>query len=352
MAYTNFAGVDLHKKYSFITVYDRNGNKALEQQIKNDKLAIQSALSQLNNPIRVATEATFNSLWLHDILEEIGIKTIVANPNKLKAIASSKIKTDKIDSEIIARLNLIDWLPASYIPTMDERQLRDITRYRLSLVYQRTGLKNRISAFLLRNCILDCPYSDKFGVGGQKWLTSLELKHHEKELIKDFLDLINAFNSKVSKLNSIIRERIKDEPNAQLLDSIPGVGSVIAATLSCEIGNIHRFSSPKQLTAFAGLVPSTYSSGGKTTHGQITKTGNQFIRHALSEAIEHTIKKDTNLKSFFERLKEKKGRSKAKIACMRKLLTYIYFMLKEEIPFSELAVNKNRTNTSNDRNPR
>jgi transposase len=337
-----FAGIDLHKRYSYITVVNQNGKKISQQKVQNDPFAIQKALSQLNKPItRAAVEATFNSYWLVDILRDINIDTVITHPTKLKAITSSKIKTDKIDSETIAKLNCYQLLPLSYIPTQEERTLKDIIRFRFSLVRQRATLKNKVQNKLLRNCIFDHPFKDIFGKSGQKWLKQLtNLPDLDKQQLLDYLDLINSFTKKIKNHDKVISELSTTNRQAKLLQTIPGVGPIVAMTLISEIGNVSRFPNSRFLSGYAGLVPSTYSSGGKTTHGQVTKTGSKFIRYALGEAVIHTIKKNDNLKQFYDKLLEKKGKSKAKVACMRKLLSYIYIMLKDNLRFDQLNVNQ------------
>lgn len=118
------------------------------------------------------------------------------------------------------------------------------------------------------------------------------------------------------------------------------MGPILSLTLIAEIGNIERFKSSAHLCSYAGIVPSTYSSGGKTTHGNVTKTGARLIRYALGEAIIHTTKSNEFLKKFYEQKSKEKCTSKAKVACMKKLLSYVYIMLKHNISFDKLEINK------------
>ena len=336
-----FAGIDLHKKYSFITLKDQSGQNVFQDKVVNDKLALQNTFSQFNNPTRAAVEATFNSLWLVDSLKEIGINTLVINPKKTKAIAHAKIKTDKIDSETIADLNLRNYLSISYVPSMEERELRDITRHRLDLVHLRTSLKNRVINILHRNCIFEFPYSDMFSKKAQKWILSLsDLSSIEISSIKRLLRIINLFSEEITSLEEIIKQKADSNPAVKLLTTIPGMAHITGLTIICEIGNIHRFHSAKALCSFAGLVPSTYSSGGKTKHGKITKEGNKYVRYALSHVIKHLKDKNKKINEFYNRIKSRKCIKVARTACMRKTLIYIYYMLKDHKKFSELPVSK------------
>jgi transposase len=333
-----YAGIDLHKKYSYITVLDSEDTIVLQDTFVNNQFVLQKALLQLNAPIKAAVEATFNATWLVDTLESVGIPTVVIHPTKFKAIAQSTVKTDKIDSYKIAENLKTNNLPLSYIPTVDEQCMKDIVRLRFSLVSERSKLKTKLKFILLRNCMYDFPYTDIAGKKSQKWLQTLQLKMHEKEMIQNLLDLINELTAKINGYESKIKELVDMNLKAKLLMTIPGIGHILALTLIAEIGTIERFKRSKYLQSYAGLVPSTYSSGGKTTYGSLTKQGSKFIRYALSEAINHTIKANPTLKIYYEQKSREKGKSKAKITCMCKLLKYVYIMLKLNIPYNQLDV--------------
>ncbi len=332
-----YAGIDLHKKFSFVTVIDQDGHRISSSKVPNTEYAIQSSFSRFNCPLKAAVEATFNSYWIVDQLNKVSIPVDIANPTKIKAIASSKIKTDKIDSSIIADLCRTNLLPISYIPTIEERQLKDTIRHRFSLVQARTSLKNQAKTILLRNCIFEFPYKNIFGKKGQLWLKQLTtLKTHELGEIMTYLDLINTYSSKIDQIDSVIKVKVKDDHKTKLLMTIPGIGPISAYTIIAESGDISRFKSSKNYTSYLGLVPSTHSSGGKTFHGPIIKTGCELVRHVLSEAIEHTVKMDIMFKNKFKSLIVSKGRSKAKVICMRKLATYIFIMLKYDLEYNQL----------------
>lgn len=333
-----YAGIDLHKKYSYITVLDNEENIIIQDKFHNDKYTLQKALLQLNTPIRAAVESTFNSNWLVNTLEQVGINTLVIHPTKFKAIADSKVKTDKIDSYKIASNLKLNKLPLSYVSTPSELKSKDIVRIRFDLVSQRSRLKTKLKFVLLRNCINEFPYTDIAGQKSQKWLQTLKLESHEKEMINSYLNLINNLNEEIKQYNITINELSDMNTKAKLLTSIPGIGKLLGLTLVSEIGNIERFPSSKHLRSYSGLSPSTYSSGGKTTHGGITKQGSKLIRYSLSEAINHTIKKNKHLKEFYEVKTKEKGKSKAKVACMAKLLNYVYIMLKHNISYDQLNV--------------
>lgn len=337
----HFVGVDLHKKTSYITVLDESGKEIFKDNLPNRKNVIQDALLKLNNPdnTRVAVEATFNSNWLVDILNEINIKTVVINPKKTKAISSGMIKTDKVDSWTIAELNRLNSLATTYVPTDYEREIRDLTRLRLDMVNTRTRSKLKIINFLHRNCIYKLPYRDMFCKSGIEWLTKkVQIPDYQKELIKHLLTNISDLDKQIDLLEKKIRKYTKESHSVKLLKTVPGISDILGLTLVAEIGNIQRFYSSKALSKFAGLIPRENSSGDIRRQGEITKEGSSYIRRALGFIVPHMVKKNPKLKEFYEKKVKHKPKKKVKVACMRKILSYIYFMLKEGKKYTELDV--------------
>jgi len=343
--YQYFAGIDLHKTNSFITTIDQDGKVVFQKKIPNDKLAIQNALLQSNTPKRVAVESTFNSYWLVDALEEVDIRTVVIDPRKTKAIGLGKVKTDKIDSAVIAELNRLDSLWTTYIPNHRERDLRDLTRSRLDMVRDQTRIKNRVINIYHKNCVYKFPLSDMFTSRGKQWLLSCsEVSKSQRQIVSYLLNILETIEEQVQSLETIIKEQVKLCPTSKLLKTMPGIGDIMALTLVAEIGNIHRFSSSAALAKYAGIVPSTYSSGGITNHGPTLKEGNKYIVHCLGFVVHHMTRKNEKLRDFYLKKSKQKGNKKiAKTACMRKVLTYIYHMIKENIKYEQLAIAKSKT---------
>lgn len=343
--YQFFTGVDLHKTNSFITTVDQDGKVVFQKKLANDKLVIQNALLQSNTPKRVAVESTFNSYWLVDALEEIGIKTVVIDPRKTKAIGMGRVKTDKIDSATIAELNRLDSLWITYIPNRKERDLRDITRSRLDMVRDQTRIKNRVINIYHKNCVYRFPLSDMFTPKGKKWLLSYEeIPETQRVIVSHLLKILESLDEQIKSLEVEIKTQVKMCPVSKVLKTMPGIGDIMALTLVAEIGNIHRFHSSGALTKYAGIVPSTHSSGGVTNHGPTLKEGNKYIVHCLGFVAQHMIQKNEKLREFYLKKVNQKGNKKvAKTACMRKILTYIYFMIKENKKYTQLAIAKSKT---------
>lgn len=342
-----YAGIDLHKKYLQVSVNDKLGRELVNQRLACQKEGIREFFASFDQPVSSVIEATANWPWLVRLLNKQNISVCLAHPLKTKAIASAKIKTDSIDAKILADLLRANLIPQSYLPTDEEQTKRDLLRFRINLVKQKTQLKNRIHSVLSKQNIKPPLVTDLFGKTGRRFIGKItkgnftELTSQEKMLINEYLSLIDTLELKIGKINKIIKKNIKDDPQAQLLLTVPGFGFLTASMLSAELGSIKRFRNDKQIVGYVGLAPRTYSSGDKTRRGGITKTGNPYLRWILVQAAHRAIKKDPYLKLFYAGIAKRRGKKKAIVAVARKLLTSCYFMIKKYQPyqFREIRIN-------------
>jgi transposase len=330
-----YAGLDLHKNFSVITMLDAEGKEVIKHRKLPNNGEIIDIFQGFSEPIIAAMEATRSWYWLYDLLEENGIEVKLSHPLKTKAIASAKIKNDKIDSKVLAHLLRADLLPLSYVPERDIRMLRQLLRYRASLVRIQTGTKNRIHAILAKNNIFH-DFSDLFGKQGKEFLNSLPLAEIYRMALDGYLSLLGELEQQIKVVTKRVVVSAKDDEDARLLMTIPGIGYYGALLIKSEIGDVNRFPSAKQLCSYSGLIPSTYSSGNTTFHGHITKQGSRWLRWILAEAIGHCVAKPGHLHQFYWKLARRKGEKIAKVATERKLLEWIYHMLKERRTFHEM----------------
>ncbi|MFH1561199.1 MAG: IS110 family transposase [Patescibacteria group bacterium] len=339
-----YAGIDLHKRFVQISVNDRSGHELANSKIACDNDQIVDFFSSFNDrPISSVIEATANWPWLVRLLGQQGIKVCLAHPLKTKAIASARIKTDSIDAKILADLLRADLIPKSYMANQEEQAQRDLIRFRIGLVRQKTKIKNRIHAVLAKQNIKH-DKTDLFGKKGRLFLTELTrddflwLTPLEKMLIAENLSVIDFLVKKIKKVDRELRKQYQDNGNFKYLSTIPGFGLVTSSILLAEIGSVERFKDEKQLVGYIGLAPSVYSSGGKTRKGRITKLGNPIVRWALVQAAYRAIRKDPYLKDFYQRIAQRRDNKKAIVAVARKLLVSVYIILKrqEDYQFREI----------------
>lgn len=327
-----FVGIDYHKKFSFATKMDEKGTVLEQVQIKNEPQELQKYVEKLPKGSSIAVEATGSWYHFYELLEERGAEIHLAHPLKVRAIAEAKIKTDKIDSSILAHLLRANLLPEAYIPPREIRDIREILRYRASLVSLRTSIKNKVHAILSKNGE-QVGYSNIFGRGSIKCLKDLKLRECYGMGINGYLKLAEALNELIKEVSEKIKEIVADNEGAKLLMSIEGISYFSALLIVSEIGDINRFSNGKKLCSYAGLVPSVHSSGGKTYHGCITKQGSKWLRWILIELSHHFVNGSQRLNEMYKRITKKHGRNTARVAVAREMLKIIYHMLKDKREF-------------------
>jgi len=334
----NFIGIDLHKKFSQVTIIGEDGKIKDRRRIDNREQELLAHFNNFDEPSKAVIEATFAWGWLADLLSSSKIKSkievVLAHPQKVKAIANAQIKTDKIDSEILARLLKADMIPTAYYTPKLEREVREVIRARGSLVGLKTQVKNKIHSLLHKmNIRGDEAFTDLFGKEGRRFLESLDLGQYFNFTLKQYLSVLDSLEKKVEETSTELKEIFKTDNQAQFLSRLPGLGYYTSLILSKEIGDINRFPTGKHLCSYAGLVPSTFQSGNKPArHGRV-KEGNKYIRWVLIEAVPKTIKKDKVLMNFYKKILVKKGHNKAKIATARKMLEQIWYLLKTKQTF-------------------
>jgi transposase len=325
---TMYIGMDLHKNFLQIAMMDNNGKVLKNSKIENNHKQISNFFRHVK-PENTKVVIESSSVWYDTyryLSEEKNLDVILSNPIKTKAIASAKIKTDKIDAKVLADLLRGGYIAQCYVPDRKIMELRDLVRHRAFLVRTRTKLKNKIHSILLMNGIR-IDEKRHFSAGYVK-----KLKELHNYRIDSYLGIIESLDGTINDVSKKILKTAEEDEMARLLMTIPGVGYYSALLTSSEIGDISRFSDSHHLCAYAGLVPSIHSSGGVTYMGKITKTGSKHLRWALTECIHNHVRyqEDSNITRFYNRIATRRGKAKATIAAASKMLRVMYWMLKEK----------------------
>lgn len=332
-----YVGVDYHRKYSYMTVMDETGKVFKEGKVDSKKEAVAAFLEKANcnGNTQAVLEATRNWTVMHDWLEEMVEEVHLAHPLKVKAIAEAKIKTDKIDARVLAHLLRTDLLPEAYVAEPETRRIRSLLRQRMFLIRLRTMVKNRIFGLLDRYPDLSeaRPTEEVFGKAGIQYLQEIPLKDVDRKMLDEDLNLLEELNGHIEQSEAWIEGFASEDERVKLLKTIPGIGKFFSVLIAYEIDDIKRFRHEKKFFSYMGLIPSTYSSGGRTFHGRLTKQGNKYLRWAFVEAVWPAIRKDQELRSYYEGIKKQKGANRAKIATARRLATIVYRVLTQQRPY-------------------
>jgi transposase len=328
----NYVGIDHHRQYSHMTLMDQEGQVLRSGRVANLRSEIERFLEG-GEAMEAVVETGRSSYTMVDVLEEMGVAVKIAHPNEVKAIARAKIKTDKRDSEVLAHLLRMNMVPEVYRRSMENRQAQRVLRQRSFYVSAMTALKNRVLAFLAqqREDVREeaARETNLFSEKGQKVLLGLDLAPGEKRLLEALLKTYRHLETRIHESTELVEKLYEKSREAQLVRTIPGFGKFLSVLVTVEIADLARFADAAHLHAYAGVIPSTHSSGDRTHHGKIIRAGNRWLRWAAVEAVWPAIRADFDLRCFYERLARGKGANKAKVATARRLLTIIYKVLKE-----------------------
>jgi transposase len=321
-----YVGIDVHRKRSQVAVVAEDGKVQLNKNVVNGSEPMLRLIGELPSGTPVAFEAAFGWSWLADLLEDYGFEAHMVHPLRCKAIASARLKNDKVDAAILAQLLRADLLPEAWIAPAKVRQLRALLRHRISLVRLGTQLRNRIHAVAA-----DHGYdrSASYWTGpGRGWLAELDLPATSREIVTDCLAVIDALAVLIERLDGELHQHAKADPRVKVLRALPGVGEFTALVMVAEIGDITRFPSARKLASWAGLTPTVRGSDLKVRHGNISKQGSVWLRWVMNQAAQ-TAKRSPEFAATYSSIARRRGKNIATIAVSRKLLTRAWHLLAE-----------------------
>jgi transposase len=319
-----YVGIDVHRKRSQVAVVAEDGQVQLNKNVVNGSEPMLRLIGDLPSGTPVAFEAAFGWGWLARLLEDYGFEAHLVHPLRCKAIASARLKNDKVDAAILAQLLRADLLPEAWIAPQPVRQLRALLRHRASLVRLGTQLRNRIHAVAA-----DHGYdrAASYWTGpGRGWLAELDLPPVSREIITDCLAFTGALAPQIDRIDGELRQRAKADPRVRALTVLPGVGQFTALVIVAEVGDITRFASARKLASWAGLTPTVRGSDLSVRHGHISKQGSAWLRWVLNQAAQ-TAKRSPEFSATYAAISKRRGKKIATIAIARKLLTRAYHLL-------------------------
>ena len=326
-------GVDLHQRFCYMTAVEARGKIVQMGPVSNDKLALRKYFRQFRGQrVQAAVEAC--GFWpaFREVVEPEVKRLVLVHPQRVKAIASAKLKNDRVDSETLAQLLRCDLLPESWKADRETQARRQQVRLRSTLVRQRTRLKNQVHAVLHQQG-LRSPATDLFGKRGRLWLREVKLPATARESVEACLRMIDHYSGEVKRQNLQIGEKAKQDGRVEWLRSIPGIGEISAMMVLAEIGDVTRFSSKEALCSYAGLVPRVRESAGKAARSGITRQGSSYLRWIMVEAAQVATRCSPAVRRYYDRLLRKKHKHVARVAVARKLLIAVYALLHAGVVF-------------------
>lgn len=333
--------LDVHKSFSEVAVHEDDEIRHAGRVATKDLPIFAESLSPDDHVVVESTSITWSIV---DLLASHAGKVTISNPMKTKAIASAKVKTDKVDAKTLAELGAADFLAEIWVPDRETRALRRRCAHRAALVRQRTGLRNQVHAILARN-LVSLEVTDVFGKKGRRLLSEASLPEHEREQVESVLRLHDALCEEVGQVERRLARVALDSAEVRRLMTIPGVGSITALGIVSTIGDVARFESARKLVGYLGLDPMVRQSGEREQRGgHISRQGQAHARHLLVEAANAAVRTPGPLRGFYERIARRRGRSIALVACARKLAAIAWHMLSkgEDYRFESEALSQRK----------
>jgi transposase len=321
-----YVGIDLHRRRSVIYTMTPEGEKVSCVRIGNDPVALSLAMAEAGPDPEVVIEATYGWYWAVDLLQADGARVHLSHPQG-NSWGHRRVKNDERDARDLADLLRLNRLAEAWIAPPAVRELRELVRYRAKLVALRSGLKAQVHAVMAKNGVLPTR-TNMFGLGGNAQLDSLELPRAYTVRIESLRDLIKLYDREVTMLEGCIHRELVGHQGYRAIQRIHGVGPVIGAIFVAEIGDVRRFASAERLCSWAGVTPRHRESDTTVHRGSITKMGSKLVRWAAIEAVSR-IRGGPKLQADYHRLAERRGISKARVAVARKLLTLVYYGLRD-----------------------
>jgi transposase len=318
---TKWIGLDVHKRTCHATVLDEHGVVA-QTKLPNEPEELKWFFGTFGDA-KVAMEATYFWQPVYELIEQLGHEVVLAHPKETRIIARRKVKTDAKDSEALAYLLQLGWLPTAYVPPKEIRDLRELVRLHVYLVHERTRFKNKVRAELAKHQfrLAVNPFTRR----GKEKLAELDSR-----TIRACMDIMESLDRNIKELERELKSRAGESEEAKLLMTIQGVGYFSALAVLAELGDIRRFPDEKKVCAYAGIIPSVHQSGNTRRLGHVTREGSPLLRWVLVQCawmhLYHA--RETRLTKFFWRIARRKGPKVAILAMARKLLVTMYWMLR------------------------
>lgn len=331
----HYVGIDLHKNASQMCIYDEETDGYVERRVRTDLDSFRRALEK-HSGAQVLLEASTESEWVAQWLEELGFEVIVADPNfaPMYARRSRRIKTDRRDARALCDACRHGTYRASHRRSAERRQWQAQLRVRESLVRTRTTFISQVRA-LLRQQGYRVPSGAAYKFGAR--VETLELPAELAELIRPLLELLEELNERITVCDERLKQIVRSDEVVQRLCTAVGVGAVTAVSFVATVDRVERFESARSLRCYLGLVPREYSSSERRQQGAITKQGNSRTRALLVEAA-HCVMRNRReetapLREWAERIRARRGLRIAAVALARKLAGILFAMWRDGTTF-------------------
>lgn len=326
-----YAALDIHKHAFQAAVLDPDSGEVVEERFSADRDSLGRWIERWRGSVAaVAIEATTGWRWVWRQLTTAGFDVRLAEPVQTRGLLGRRrsAKTDRLDARWLARLLAKEMLPESWIPPAEIQQLRDRTRLRKALADDRRRWALRLHAFLAHEG-WPCAKKRLLTVEGLRWVGGLKLPEHARLQVDALLSVIAALEVQLDSVDAELRRFARADPRCQALQSIYGIGPILACHLLAEIGEARRFRRAEQITRLAGLDPVVDESGETRRRGKLAKAGSAHLRWALVEAAVHAHRTTAPDLELYQTISRRRDATVARLTIARKIGKRVYHALRE-----------------------
>jgi transposase len=328
-------GCDFHPSWQQVSWVDTETGDCGERKLVHVGDEAREFYQQLRSTVLIGMEATGNSQWFIELVEDLGHTILIGDAAQIRASYVRKQKTDKRDAEHILKLLMEGRFPRLWMPDREQRDLRQLVLHRHKLVMIRSRVKNELQHLSLNKGMQK--KRRLWSQAGMKLLRELPLKPWAACRREDLLGLLGMLNQQIGTLDRAVQEAAEQNAQAKLLMTQPGVGPNTALAFVLTIGEVSRFPRGKQVASYLGLIPREESSGGRQKLGAISKQGNRMLRSLLVEAAQVAVQHDPGLRKQYLHRCHQKPKGVAKVAAARKLAVRLYWMLRTQVGYPEIV---------------
>jgi transposase len=328
-------GCDFHPSWQQVSWVDTETGETGEQKLIHAAGEAKTFYQQLATPALIGMEATGNSQWFIELVQDLGHEIWIGDAAQIRASYVRKQKTDKRDAAHILKLVVEGRFPRLWTPDREQRDLRQLVLHRHKLVMIRSRVKNELQHLSLNKGMQK--KRTLWSQAGQKLLRELPLKPWASCRREDLLGLLAMLDEQIGKLDGAVQHAAEENPQSKLLMTQPGVGPNTALAFVLTIGDASRFPRGKQVASYLGLIPREESSGGRQKLGAITKQGNRLLRALLVEAAQIAVRYDPEFRRQYLHRCHHKPKGVAKVAAARKLAVRLYWMLRTQVAYPEIV---------------
>ncbi len=331
---TIYIGVDFHARQQTICYLTTETGELVTAELKHqDKVAVRTFYEQFSGQVIVGLEASGYSPWFERLLEQLGCEVWLGHASEIRRRARWRQKNDRRDAELILDLMLHDEFPRLHRPPVESREVMRMLRYRQKLIKMRTMSKNSLQALALQSGI--ARRGGLFTREGKADLHEAVMSPAMQWQREHWLQLLESLNQQVLEAMTWLKAASRNDVCIARLRTHPGIGLLTSLCLVHTLQPVNRFRNTRKVTAYGGLDPVERSSAEHQRFLGISKAGSRLLRHLLVEAANIAVRRDEDLKRFYQRVAHRRGRPKAKVAAARKLLIRAYIMMRDEIDYAE-----------------